>query len=299
MKPINVAIIGFGRLGHACAAAIRADDQFTLLGIVRRAAKALPAPFIHIPAVSHISELKNVDAALVCVPAEQMKDTAHDLLQRGVPIVECAKFEGEALNQHKQDIAHLASRFGVPAVIAAGWNPGALSLFRHLFALLTPKGHTEISHRPGIGLHHTTVARNLAGVRDALCVEVRIASGALQRYLYVQLEQGAKLEDVEAAVRSDPVLMEEETLIFPVDDMAKLEDEGHGVLLERQGTAADVAHQHLLLEARFSEVALSAQCMVAAARAIPSCKAGGYTLFDLPPGALWGQLRAHAEREWL
>ncbi len=69
--------------------------------------------------------------------------------------------------------------------------------------------------------------------------------------------------------------------------------------MERQGTAADAARQHLLLEGRFSEVALCAQCMAAAARAIRSCKGGGHTLFDLPPGALWGQLRAQAEREWL
>ncbi len=303
MKPISVAIIGFGRLGRACAAAIRGDDQLVLAGIIRRAeslkAGSLPAHLAAIPAVGHISELNSVDVALVCVPLEYVRDTAHDLLQRGIPMVECAKFEGEDLINHKQAIAHMASRFEVPAITCAGWNPGALSLFRHLFALLTPKGHTEVSHRPGAILHHTTVARAVPGIKDALCTEVRAANRVRQRYLYVELEKGANYEEVEALIRSDPLFLEEETLIFPVDDIATLEDEGHGVLMERQGTAADHAHQLLLLEARFSEVALCAQCMAAAARALPSRKAGGYTLFDLPPGALWGQLREHAEREWL
>jgi hypothetical protein len=71
-----------------------------------------------------------------------------------------------------------------------------------------------------------------------------------------------------------------------------------GIVGRPEGTAAEVGHEHLLLRARFSEVALSAQCMTAA-RALPSRKAGGYTPFGLPPGALWGQLRAPAEREWL
>ncbi len=303
MRPISVAILGFGRLGRACAAVIRADEQLVLAGIVRRPesikAGSLPAPYATIPAVSHISELKTVDAALVCVPLEHVRDTVHDLLQRGIPIVECAKFQGDDLIQHTQAIAHMASRFEVPAIVGAGWDPGALSLFRHLFALLTPKGHTEISHRPGTALHHTTVARTVAGVKDALCTEIRTSTGGRQRYLYVELQKGAKFEDVEAAVRSDPLFLEEETLVFPVDNIATLEEEGHGVLMERQGTAAEMSHQHLLLEARFSEVALCAQCMVAAVRALPSRKAGGYTLFDLPPGALWGQLRERAEREWL
>lgn len=303
MNPINLAIIGFGRLGRACAAAVRTDEQFMLAGIVRRPeslkTESLPAPFAAVPAVPHISELKKVDAALICVPPEHVRDTAHDLLQHGIAMVECAKFEGEELLNHKQAIAHMASRYKVPAITCAGWNPGALSLFRHLFALLTPKGHTEINHRLGASLHHTTAARDVPGVKEALCTELRAASGVRQRYLYVELEKGSKYEEVEAAIRSDPLFLDEETLIFPVDDIATLEDEGHGILMERQGTAADVAHQHLLMEARFSEVALCAQCMVAAARALPTCKGDGYTLFDLPPGALWGQLREHAEREWL
>ncbi|HWP01735.1 MAG TPA: Gfo/Idh/MocA family oxidoreductase [Methylococcus sp.] len=302
MRPRRVAIIGFGRLGRACADAIALDDQLVLAGIVRRAEtvmEPLPTPFTIVPAVTHISEIGNVDAALVCVPLEQVRATARELLQQGIPVVECARFEGEDLSEHKREIAHLASRFEVPAIVGAGWDPGAMSLFRHLFALLTPKGHTEISHRPGSNLHHTTVARGVPGVKDALCTEVRAMGGKRQRYVYIELEEGAKFEDAEAAIRSDPLFVEEETLVFPVDDVATLEDEGQGVLMERHGTAGHTPHQLLLLEARFSELALCAQCMLAAARALPACKAGGYSLFDLPPGALWGSLRAQAERDWL
>lgn len=115
----------------------------------------------------------------------------------------------------------------------------------------------------------------------------------------MELEKSARFEDVETAVCSDPLFLGEETLVFRVDSVATLEDENHGVLMERRGMAGHTPHQLLLLEARFSEAALCAQCMLAAARDPPTCKAGGYSLFDLPPGALWGRLRAQAERDWL
>lgn len=74
----HLAIIGFGRLGRACAQAILQDERFALAGIVRRPEHALEPPFAQSPVVSHISELGRVDAALICVPTAQLK---------GLPVV--------------------------------------------------------------------------------------------------------------------------------------------------------------------------------------------------------------------
>jgi diaminopimelate dehydrogenase len=142
-------------------------------------------------------------------------------------------------------------------------------------ALLVPKGHTETTDRPGISLHHTLSARAVAGVRDALCTELRSADGNTQRYVYVELAPGADRERVAEAIRSEPLFLEEETLVFPVESVAALEEEGRGIVLERRGTAGRTGHQMLLLEARFDAPSLAAQVMLAAARALP----------DLPPGA--------------
>lgn len=303
MKAMRVAIVGFGRLGKACAEAVLLDEQLALAGLVRRpetVTEPRTASVSAIPAVTHISELGAVDAVLVCVPLPAVREVARELLQQGIPVVECARFEGQDLIEHKREMERMAIRYGTPAVVGAGWDPGALSLFRGLFALLTPKGHTEITHRPaGTSLHHTTAARAVAGVKDALCTELEAAGDKQRRYLYVELEKGADFERVEAALRSDPLFLDEETLVFPVDSVAVLEDEGHGILMKRHGAAARTAHQLLLLEARFSDLALAAQCMAAAARALPGHKAGAYSLFDLPLAALWGRLKAQAEREWL
>ena len=99
--------------------------------------------------------------------------------------------------------------------------------------------------------------------------------------------------------RSFQVTKGEEMLVFPVESVAALEDEGHGVFMERRGAAAGCGHQLFLLEARFSKLALTAEVMLAAARALPGCKARAYGLFDLPLGRLWGELRDRAEKEWI
>jgi diaminopimelate dehydrogenase len=302
MKRRRVAIVGFGKLGKACAYALQQDEGLVPAGIVRRPEslkEKLPAAFGNIPVVAHVSELQAVDAALVCVPAEHVAGVAHDLMQRKIPIVECAVFHDEAWRHHKDDLDRIAKRYRVPAVVGAGWDPGAMSLLRSLFALLIPKGATEMTHRPGVALHHTTLAETVAGVKGALATERRTAGGSRQRYVYVELEDGAEFSPVADAIRNDPLFLGEETMIFQVDSVAALEEEGHGVVLERHGSTGETGHQSLLLEARFAESALSAQIMLAGARASAACNPGACSLFDLSPGLLWGEWRIQAERDWL
>lgn len=301
MARLHLAIIGFGRLGKACAHAILRDEQLQLAGIIRRperCTEALPPPFQDVTVVDHVTGLSSVDAALLCLPAEMIVGAAHDLLQQGIPVIECAIFHGEDFIEHKNALDKLAIRHKVPAIVGAGWDPGALSLFRNLFALFCPHGHTEITRRPGINLHHSSIAGAIDGVKAAMATELRSAEGAQQNYLYIELEEGSDLQQVERAIVSDPLFAGEEVLVFPVESIASLEEEGHGVVMERRGSAGTADHQLFLLEARFSEYALSAQVMIAAARAIKPRAKRAYSLFDLPVGALWGAFRELAEEEW-
>jgi diaminopimelate dehydrogenase len=301
MARLRLAIVGLGRLGRACAEAIQHDGSLALAGIVRRAERcgeALPDGLQGVRIADHISGLEGVDAALLCLPAPLVPGMAHDLLQHGIPLVECASLHGEEFLAHKHEIDRHATRFRVPAIVGAGWDPGALSLFRNMFALLCPHGHTETVLRPGINLHHSSIAGAIPGVKGAMATELRSAEGVRQNYLYIELEEGADAVKVEKAIYDDPLFVGEEILVFPVESIAALEEEGHGVLMERRGSAGGAEHQLFLLEARFSEYALSAQVMLCAARALPQLGKRAYSLFDLPPSALWGELREMAEREW-
>lgn len=298
MKKTRLAIVGLGNLGRQCSEAVLADPTAVLAGVVRRPESA-PASGLKAPAVTHISELGEVDAALVCVPPDAVMGVAKALLQSRIPMVECARLHGEAFLAHKSEIHRAAMHHRVPAVVGAGCDPGVLSLFRSQFALLAPGGHTETSRHTRSSLHHTLAATGITGVRSALATERRAMDGALQRYVYVELEPSADADEVEAAIVNDPLFLDEQTLVFAVPSVAALEEADHGVMLERHAAPGETSHAAFLLEARYDEAGLAARVMLAAARALPFLQAGVYSLLDLPPSALWGERRAAAEKEWM
>ena len=297
MKKTRLAVIGLGNLGRKCAEAIFDDPALVLAGVVRRPDSA-PASGLKAPVVTHVSELNEVDAALICVPVDAVGGIAQALLQSRIPVVECARLHGEAFLGHKAEIHRAALHHKVPAVVGAGCDPGVLSLFRSQFALLAPGGHTASSRHTGSSLHHT-LAADIKGVRKALATERRSMDGAIQRYVYVELAPSADADEVEIAIVNDPLFLDEQTLVFPVPSIDALEQTNHGVMLERHAAPEASSHASFLLEARYDEAGLAARMMLAAARALPFLQAGAYSLLDLPPGALWGEQRAVAEKEWI
>jgi diaminopimelate dehydrogenase len=284
-----LAIIGLGRVGLACARAILATEDLAVGGVVRHdgAAQPLPAPLAGVPVAADAGELEGVAAALLCLPPDRVDEAADRLLQHRIPLVEAAILPAPERAPRQERLQRQALRHRTPAVLEAGWDPGMLELFRGLFAVLGPKGHSRTHDRPGVSLHHTLAARALPGIRDALCTELRTAGGPPARYVYVELQPGADPATARDAVRADPLFMDEETVVIPVPSLLELEQEGHGVVLEREALAAGDTHLRFLLEGRFDRVAVTAQVMVAAARALPGLAPGAHRLADIPPSLLW------------
>lgn len=298
MKKRRLVIIGLGKLGRKCVEILLADPDTELAGVVRRPGSA-PASWLKAPAVTHVSELNAVDAALICVPVDAVLGVAQGLLQSRIPVVECARLHEEAFIGHKSEIHRAALRHKLPAVVGAGCDPGALSLFRSQFALLVPSGHTESSLHTGTSLHHSLAAAGIRGVKQALATELTSREGAPQRYVYVELEPSADATEVEDAIANDPLFLDAETRVFAVPSIAALEETNRGIVLARRAAAGEASHGSFLLEARYDEAGLAARMMLAAARALPSLQAGAYSLLDLPPAALWGQQRPAAEKAWI
>ena len=284
MARLRLAILGFGRLGRACAHAVQNNAELELAGIVRRpgAPAKLPAPFGQVEVAAHLRDLGRVDAALLCVSSDAAGAVAHDVLQMRASLVECAILEGSALEAHYGAIARAAAHHRVRAMVGAGWNPGMLPLLKRAFEVLVPSGHTAVTARPGVSLHHTEAAANIPGVEDALATETRDAEGRRTRYVYAQLAQGVDPARVRAALEADPLFAGEQTLLFPVESVGALEGAGHGIFLERRGTAESGAHQNILLEARFDVPTFAARVMVEAAQRLPALKPGAHRY------SLWG-----------
>lgn len=90
---VRLAIVGFGRLGRACAHAILAAPDLELVGVVRRpgAQPRLPAPLERVALAHHLRDLEPVDAALLCIPSAVATGMARELLQLRTALVECAQ----------------------------------------------------------------------------------------------------------------------------------------------------------------------------------------------------------------
>jgi diaminopimelate dehydrogenase len=287
MRPRRLAVVGWGRLGRACAAALHDAADLALAGVVRRAQRLGEpgGPPRGVACVAHVSELGAIDAALLCVPSEAATGAARELLQARMPLVECARFDGEALRRHHDEIVHLAQRHRVAAVVGAGWDPGLLAQLRSLFELLIPRGDTRVTRHVAVGMHHAPAAETLPGVRGALCSELHDPAGRRQRYVYVELARGTDFDLVRRRIESDPLYADEPTQVLPVDDIAGLQRCDHGVLIERLGKESGTAHDSLTLEARLDENAFSAQLMLDAARKMAPGSRGvlRYTPFGLVP----------------
>lgn len=279
MSKLPVAVIGAGRLGLACAEGLIDETELGLAGVVRRPGSLAPLPgrLQRFPVASHVRELEGVRAALVCVPADAVLGVARELLQARIPVVECAAFEGQALAAHHAALHEAADNHRVAAVVGAGWDPGVLPLLRGAFEMLIPRGHTALHRHPGLHLHHSAAVAAVRGVKGALTGDYRGDQGELQHYVYVELERGAELAQVQAAIAADPLFAGEVTQVFEVEHLSELEDgNGLGVVLERRGSAAHGPHQSLLLEARFDAIAFSARVMLDAARKLPGLRRGAH-----------------------
>ena len=287
MGKLQVAVIGLGRVGRACAEALMDESELALAGIVRRpgALGTVTGRLQRYPVATHVRDLPAVGAALVCVPADAVLGVARELLQAHIPIVECACLEGQALQSHHAALDEAASHHRLAAVVGAGWEPGVLPLLRRTFENLIPRGHTQAHRHPSLNLHHTAVLKAIAGVKGALSGEFHGSSGAVQQYVYVELEPGADITRVEAAVRADPLFAGQDTQVLPVEHLSDLEGEdGLGIVLERRGYATSGPHQSLLLEARFDVTAFSARVMLEAARSLVSLPRGAHPYVIGMPG---------------
>ena len=261
MRALRVAVIGLGRLGQACAEALLDADGLALAGIVRRPASIgrLSGRLQRFPVAAHVRDLPETDAALVCVPTEFVLAVARELLQAKIPLVECARLEGQALEAHHAALNDAAQLHRVAAVVGAGWDPGTLSLLRKTFEILIPRGQTEFTRHPGLRLHHTAAVEHIRGVKAALAGEYHGEGGALQRYVYLELGRDADSAQVEAAIKADPLFSGVATQVFPVEHLSELESNANqGLVMERRGRAEEGAHQSLLLEARFDLAAFAA-----------------------------------------
>jgi diaminopimelate dehydrogenase len=299
MKKIKVALIGFGNVGCHALDAITLEPDMEIAGIVelqnRQKIRESFNPqkcckFGETLVVKNIRELAEVDVAIICAPSRKVKEVTEDCLKLGINTVDSFDIHTEipALRKYLTPIAVENNKV---SIIAAGWDPGIDSVIRGWFLAMAPRGITHTNYGPGMSMGHTVVVKEIPGVKNALSITVPAGMGIHRRMVYVELKPYADFAQVETAIKNDPYFIKDRTYVFQVDDVEKLIDVGHGVLMERKGVSGATHNQMLKFEMKINNPALTAQVMVSAARATMKQKPGCYTMIEVPViDFLYGEL---------
>jgi len=294
MSKKRIAVIGYGNIGQYAVQAVQSSPDFELAGVIRRAAGGKQPPELAgIIVADDISALGKVDAALLCTPTRSVPEHAQKYLALGINTVDSYDIHTSFLELRKA-LMPVALQHNAVAVISAGWDPGSDSVIRTLLEACAPKGLTYTNFGPGMSMGHTVAAKSVPGVADALSMTIPLGTGIHRRVVYVQLAAGAKIEEVSQKIKADPYFSHDETHVIAVPSVDDLADVGHGVNLVRKGVSGQTGNQLFEFNMKINNPALTAQIMLACARATFRQKPGVYTMPEIPMIDL-----LHGERESL
>lgn len=290
----KAAVLGLGNIGRFAVESLEIAPDFDCIGVVRRKESLGKAPheLRGVPEFSSMEELVRdrgkPDAVLICSPSRQVPDTAAALLEQGFNTVDSFDIHDRIVETvDRLDTAAKAGQ--AVSVTAAGWDPGTDSMLRALFEAMVPVGTSFTNFGRGRSMGHSVAARAISGVADATAITIPMGGGRHSRLVYVTLQPGAKFDDVHAAIKADPYFAHDPLEVREVtaEEMPFVADASHGVLLERLGASGRTSNQHLTFDMRINNPALTAQVLVAAARAAARMAEirhfGCYTLIDIAP----------------
>ena len=282
MEKIRVAIVGYGNIGQYTLQALQAAPDMEIAGVVRRNGDAnKPAELADYAVVKDIKELGKVDVAILSTPTRSVEEHALKCLAMGINTVDSFDIHGQIVDL-RRSLDKAAKENGAVSIISAGWDPGSDSVVRTLMESLAPKGISYTNFGPGRSMGHSVCVRSKAGVKDALSMTIPVGEGIHRRMVYVELEEGASLDEVTKAIKADPYFASDETHLFQVESVDALNDVGHGVNLVRKGVSGKTHNQLFEFNMKINNPALTAQVLVNAARASMKQQPGAYTMIEIP-----------------
>ncbi len=282
MKKIRAAIVGYGNIGKFALEALEAAPDFEVAGVVRRSgAENKPAELADYPVVKHISELKEVDVAILAAPTRSIEAYAKEILAMGINTVDSYDIHSGIVGL-RRSLDEVAKKHGTVSIISAGWDPGSDSVVRTLMQSLAPKGITYTNFGPGMSMGHSVACKAIEGVRDALSMTIPVGTGIHRRMVYIEVEDGYDFDKIAATIKADPYFVNDETHVKQVASVDELKDMGHGVNLVRKGVSGKTQNQLFEFNMKINNPALTSQVLVNVARATIKQQPGCYTMVEIP-----------------
>lgn len=281
MKKFRAAIVGYGNIGQYVLDAILTSPDFEVAGIVRRDPTNVPEELKKYQVVKSVKELNDVDVAVLCTPTRSVEEYAKECLSAGINTVDSYDIHGGIVNLRKE-LDAVATANNRVSIISAGWDPGTDSMVRSMLEFMAPKGVTYTNFGPGMSMGHTVAVKAIKGVKAALSMTIPLGTSIHRRMVYIEVEDGYKFEEVANAIKTDDYFVHDETHVMQVDNVDNLKDMGHGVNMVRKGVSGTTQNQLFDFNMRINNPALTAQVLVASARATMKQKPGAYTMIEVP-----------------
>lgn len=282
MKRIRAAIVGYGNIGKYVLEALLAAPDFEVAGVVRRNGDVnKPAELSEFAVVKEITELKDVDVAILCTPTRSVEEYAKQILALGINTVDSFDIHTGIVDL-RRELAKTAKEHNAVSVIAAGWDPGSDSVVRSLLQAIAPKGISYTNFGPGMSMGHTVAVKAIEGVKAALSMTIPMGTGVHRRMVYIELIEGYNFEEVAKAIKADAYFVNDETHVTLVSSVDELLDMGHGVSLTRKGVSGQTQNQLFEFNMKINNPALTGQVLVCVARASMKQQPGCYTMIEIP-----------------
>ncbi len=277
MDKIKVAVVGYGNIGKYVVEALETAPDFEIAGIVRRNAANVPDEIKRYK----VSELPDIQVAILCTPTRSVKQYATEALSLGINTVDSFDIHTQTVELHRT-LDQIARQHKAVAIMSAGWDPGTDSVVRTLLEACAPKGLTYTNFGPGMSMGHTVAVKAIEGVKAALSMTIPTGTGIHRRMVYIELQEGYHFHEVAQKIKNDPYFTNDETHVLQVENVDNLLDMGHGVHLTRKGVSGKTQNQLFEFNMQINNPALTAQIMVSSARASMRQQPGCYTLIEIP-----------------
>lgn len=280
-KKIRAAVIGYGNIGRYVIDTILQSPDLEIAGVVRRNADTVPSELKEFTITDSISKLQDVDVAILCLPSRMLEKKAKECLQLGINTADSFDIHSD-IKSLRASLNTYAQKHNAVSVISAGWDPGSDSIVRGIMQAMAPNGITYTNFGPGMSMGHSVAVKAIDGVKNALSITIPKGTGVHRRMVYIEIEDGYRLEDVTKAIQNDSYFVNDETHVFQVENVDELKDMGHGVRMDRKGGSGSTQNQLLTFKMKVNNPALTAQMLVSAARASLLQQPGAYTLIEIP-----------------
>lgn len=281
MSKIRAAVVGYGNIGKYVVEALEAAADFEVAGIVRRAASVAAAGESKYPVVSSLTQLEDVDVAILCTPSRLVEKSAEEALSLGIATVDSFDIH-TGIADMRARLDAVAKQYNTAAIISAGWDPGSDSVVRALLEVCAPKGITYTNFGPGMSMGHTVAVKAIEGVKAALSMTIPLGTGIHRRMVYIELEEGYEFDKVADAIKNDAYFVHDETHVTRVESVEALLDMGHGVNMVRKGVSGKTQNQRFEFNMSIDNPGLTSQILVSAARAVVRQRPGAYTMIEVP-----------------